>query len=291
MNISPSQDSLRRQGLSLIEVLVVIGILGLLVALLLPAVQSSRESARRIQCASQLRQIALASENYHATYDRFPRRTWQRQLLPYLEQPTTIRKFAGYACPSDRQHADGDLLQGKMSYAMNMGWGEIFDNGLVADSSRHLLSHRDVRDGSSQTAMFAERLSFPWFATQVVDWNSHRSLWNRVFLRVTTPAATLDEFHDLCRDRPGPPLTSYFLTEEYTHVMTPNSNNCLEFPTSENPSLRGWEAVTAGSPHRGGTQVAFVDSSVRFVANDIDLLVWRALGTRNGQEVLSGDSF
>lgn len=268
-----------------------IGILGLLMASLLPAVQSSRESARRIQCASQLRQIVLAGENYHATYDRFPRRAWQHQLLPFLEQRTTIRRYAGYACPSDRQHADGDLLQGKMSYAMNMGWGEIFENGLILDSSRQILSHRDVRDGSSQTAMFAERLSFPWFATQVVDWNSHRSLWNRVFLRVTTPAATLDEFHDLCRDRPGPPLTSYFLTEEYTHVMTPNSNNCLEYPTSQNPTPRGWEAITAGSPHPGGTQVAFVDGSVRFVANDIDLQVWRALGTRNGQEVLSGDSF
>lgn len=291
MNSSSSLQSSPRRGLSLIEVFVAIVILGLLMALLLPAVQSSRETARRIQCASQLRQIVLASENYHAAYDRFPRRAWQHQLLPFLEQPTTIRRFAGYACPSDRQHADGDLLQGKTSYAMNMGWGEIFENGLILDSSRQILSHRDVRDGSSQTAMFAERLSFPWFATQVVDWNEHRSLWNRVFLRVTYPAATLDEFHDLCRDRPGPPLTSYFLTEEYTHVMTPNSNNCLEYPSSENPTPRNWQAVTAGSPHPGGTQVAFVDGSIKFVGNDVDLNVWRALGTRNGQEVLSGEAF
>ena len=140
-----------RGGFTLVELLVVIAIIGILISLLLPAVQSARESARRTQCTNNLKQLALGALNYEGTYKRFPpgklrgnsSREWSMfaRMLPFLEQeglydripfdlapddqqPAREAKLTGLLCPTDSRallDPPGSIVLGKSSYRGNAG--------------------------------------------------------------------------------------------------------------------------------------------------------------------------
>lgn len=90
----------RQRGFTLVELLVVIAIIGVLVALLLPAVQAAREAARRMRCQNSLKQIGLASHNFHDVTGEMPRAfngdtglSWHVYILPYIEQQALYNQF------------------------------------------------------------------------------------------------------------------------------------------------------------------------------------------------------
>lgn len=103
-----SQSGSRTSGFTLVELLVVIAIIGILIALLLPAVQAAREASRRSQCTNSLKQVGVALHNYENTHRSFPpgrldvnatnngepaRTTWGISLLPYLEQSSLQAQY------------------------------------------------------------------------------------------------------------------------------------------------------------------------------------------------------
>jgi prepilin-type N-terminal cleavage/methylation domain-containing protein len=135
----PCHGARPRSAFTLVELLVVIAIIGVLVALLLPAVQSAREASRRTQCANNLKQIGLGLHSFHDTYNQLPytrldtRETWAVLILPYIEQPALFSQWnmskqyydqvpevreatlKVYVCPTRRKpplkSLDGDVHQ------------------------------------------------------------------------------------------------------------------------------------------------------------------------------------
>jgi prepilin-type N-terminal cleavage/methylation domain-containing protein/prepilin-type processing-associated H-X9-DG protein len=112
--------SAKRRGFTLIELLVVIAIIGVLIALLLPAVQSAREAARRSQCTNNLKQIGLALHNYVSTHDALPPAgcRWEPQnfsmkarMLPYLEQNVAYNAL-NFALPAWWNSNNGNPISG-----------------------------------------------------------------------------------------------------------------------------------------------------------------------------------
>ncbi|HUG67120.1 MAG TPA: DUF1559 domain-containing protein [Pirellulaceae bacterium] len=181
------------RAFTLVELLVVIAIIGILVALLLPAVQAAREAARRMSCGNNLKQIGLALHNYHDTYKAFPPSALipygatadsfspQARLLSFLEQENlqdlidwnasyaaqpvvTRQRIATYICPSevgDRERPDGALTHYPLTYGMNFGTWFVFDprsrsggNGIAYPNGR--VNFASVTDGTSNTLAFAE---------------------------------------------------------------------------------------------------------------------------------------
>jgi prepilin-type N-terminal cleavage/methylation domain-containing protein/prepilin-type processing-associated H-X9-DG protein len=193
----PRTRTLRRRpaaGFTLIEVLVVIAIIGLLLALLLPAVQAAREAARCMQCASNLKQLGIAFHGYHDAVGALPWgegpdgwNNWSAHamLLPYLEQGalsnalnftdgttypgnasnSTVQRIrlANLLCPSDLDRLTAP--EGHVNYCMSAGTDHDFASkgpasGLFEQSPYSPAPVRlsDVTDGLSQTAAVSERV-------------------------------------------------------------------------------------------------------------------------------------
>ena len=292
-----SMGTASRSGYTLIEVLVAIGILALIIALLLSAIQKTREAAARAKCQNNLRQIVLALHSWHDSYGCFPPGLsveadngmypylgWTGRILPQIEQAPLWEEIvialaedpafsslpphaaiqqvpiAIYTCPSDGR-LPGPNYVGLSLYAFTSYLGVEGINQNIRGGCLYLDSvvHIvDISDGTSQTLLVGER---PPSADLVFGW------WYRGMGQdrngsgdMVLGARELNTYETSCP--PGP----------YNFMPGKFDNQCDLF--------HFW------SPHPGGANFAFADGSVHFLNYNMDS-VMPALATCAGGEVVS----
>ncbi len=309
-----------RRAFTLIEVLTTIAVIGLLIALVLPAVQMARESARRSQCSSNLRQIGLALNSYASSFGSFPDASNghgyspHSMLLPYLDEsvlynainfsesaydglPTSANytvmcvTLSGFLCPSDGSSRRAGV--GWSSYPVNRGVNYrpgTTENGAFTvpiSSGSPSPSLASFTDGLSDTAAASE-----WVLGTVLltDRDPKATIYETPtnLTRIFEFDLRAQECHDLdpaTAKVNDPDKGIYwhqggYLHTNYNHALGPNDHSC---------SPLGWVqfgAFSASSRHPGGVNLLFGDGHVRFVSERVNIPLWRAVGTRNGGEVV-----
>lgn len=304
---------MRRRGFTLVELLVVIAIIGVLVALLLPAVQAAREAARRMQCTNNLKQLALALANYEQALGKYPPGRmgcdcWDADvcknnpdsarpgssgfamMLPQLEQQSLYdqigwRKGAVYPA---------DCIDSSES-----GWS----TGLAAllklrpavfvcpsDNSKPISDASQTATGSYALCQGSQGPSYGIDQVKVKHYNNGMFLYrtpldvsnvrdgtsNTIFIGEVIEAHTDDSSN------------RWILGSRHTDSLR-STDNPLNTPPTKGVVVDLYDNKVNGafaSRHTGGAYFAFGDGHVQFLSDNISLPVYRALSTRESKETV-----
>jgi len=279
----------QRPGFTLVELLVVIAIIGILVALLLPAVQAAREAARRTSCLNNLAQLGLALHNFEFHFETLPpgvtdsagpirnepqgtHVSWIVRILPYMEQNILFRRFdqsaGAYAeanaevraaqmatlqCPSDA----GPFINQAGTVAHSSYVGCHHDSEAPIDQDNHGLlflnskiRYAEIYDGSSMTILVSEAIVNP----DGLGW-------------VSGTRATLRNTSLIESGRP--------------YLAQPAGSGQIEKERSGSLYVGGF-----GSYHPGGVNVGFADGHTQFISQNVEAKVLRQLGNRADGEIM-----
>jgi len=296
-----------RSGFTLVELLVVIAIIGVLVALLLPAVQAAREAARRMRCANNLKQMGIATHMYHDNFQSFPagamvlnNLSWNVFILPYLEQSAMYQQFnqntgafngapnqegpnknvlalnrmQAYLCPSSPNffatHPSSLLLDGRKTYAKHY-FGVMGPKITGTSNTTYLFDPISSGQGGFALQGILGRDSKVRMAN-VTDGTSNTLLIGEI-------------------SNPGGDGASWVrgiafgTTVAAANGMSASKNvnfgiNVLLTPQSANQ----FNDISFASYHTGGVQFVLGDGTVRFFSDNINTSTYKALASLDGGE-------
>lgn len=273
-----AQDTHRR-GFTVVELMVSMAIVGLLIAVTLPAVQQSRQQARSLACKSNLSQLGKATHSFHATRNRFPMESeWQAgEFAGYIDSVNTSggQWPALFACPSDNRVVSDRMFSS--TYLSNSG--NLKPNRGLGFSQ--ILSSQSITDGLSNTACMSERLNPSW-TNPVNAVDDIRTDYHFVS-RQWPDLSYHQQFADDCRAATRV-ARALFISHGliYTHVLPPNGKSCYNMSGYNDRS--SYLITTPSSHHPGGVNLLMCDGAVRWASDSISQDVWMNIGSVAGGE-------
>lgn len=296
--------SRRREGFTLIELMAVIAISGLLLALLLPAAQQARETARRSQCQSHVRQIVLALNSYHDIHGTWALNygagaydgtntgaSWLALLLPFVDQPALHQQIQ-FGSP---QGHPANVAAGRTVVPVYLCPSDVHGDG-VMPNRRNMLVEAAV---TNYKACLGSNWAWGTFGpvTSSTGRNANQldglERCNGIMCRGGDLQPTTTRLRDI-RDGTSQTIAVGEAVPEWCwhtwwYWFNASTATCavpLNYWRQPETTLSDWwENYSFASRHPGGGHFAMADGSARFMSESIDLEAYRALGTIAGAEV------
>ena len=296
---------MKRTAFTLVELLTVVAIVGLLVAMTVPAVQSARESARRSTCQQQLAGLVLAVQNYESARGVYPPGrflgkfgsgpdstawSWMAMTLPFIEEQSLYdhgqipestleestaagQHVAAFICPSARGDYSGPTLD-----AGNLVGFPVGQTTYKGVSGANWGADRSIGEWTVRTPFRNRGTNGSFDGLAEGDGLMWRSDIRFEMTQRRISDGTSDTFIV------GEDVPAFNIWSSWPYAN--NAYGTCAIPPNRNPRDRKWqyESYSFRSDHPGGLGFGFADGSVRFIADGIELDVYRALATRDGSE-------